>query len=290
MLRFIQAFGGAAARGDVLADKLPQFLLVAHHVVDEHVALQGFAHEGVELTELLRAVVARRDVPVEVVLVEHLLDAVVRDEGHAGAVEGGKVLRRQETVEGAGLADGEDELHEAVEDVVRGAFLGLGPHEALGLVLEERFGDGHGHAEVDVADDAGGVVGIEEVLGDTVFQFLLADVGGIAAFHDAVGFFGRQSYGFSGRRMALGLEKSQEQPFPFKACYSEEHHIIDGKILFFIFLNNIYLTLFPIKYRQKNTLFPKFLCGKNTLFPKNRTSKNTLFPKRRLKSPYFEDA
>lgn len=99
-------------------------------------------------------------------------------------------MRRQVTVEGAGLADGEDKLHEAVGDAVARAFLGFGPDEALRLVLEKRVVVGHGHAEVDVADDLRGVILLEEVLSDTVFQLFFADVYGVAGVHTRFRFDG----------------------------------------------------------------------------------------------------
>lgn len=79
-------------------------------------------------------------------------------------------------VEGAGLADGEDELHEAVGDAVARAFLGLGPDEAFRLVLEKCVVVGHGHAEIDVANNLRGIILLEEVLSNAVFQLFFADV------------------------------------------------------------------------------------------------------------------
>lgn len=83
------AAGAAIARHDVAADELPQLFFLVGHVVEEHVVVEGLLHEVVQLEEFLAIVVAGRHVPVEVVLVEHLLDAVVGNESEAGAVEGG---------------------------------------------------------------------------------------------------------------------------------------------------------------------------------------------------------
>jgi len=70
-----------------------------------------------------------------------------------------------------GAADGEDELDEALADVLVGAGLGLGPERADGIV-KAQLGGGDVDAEVDLADLALAVVGGEEVLRDVQLQLL----------------------------------------------------------------------------------------------------------------------
>ena len=129
------------------------------------------------MAEFLGIVVRGRHVPVEVVLEEDALDFVVLDEGELLRVEGADVPGRQVMLEGALLADGEDELHKRLEDVVRSALFGLGPKQRLEVVVLElvknrglsQLDDVFGDNEVDVAE-LGVFVVVEEVLLHRAFQ------------------------------------------------------------------------------------------------------------------------
>ena len=121
--------------------------------------------------ELAGCVVAGGHLPVEVVQVEDRLDVAVGEEDDFLAVEGAEEWRGQDAVEGAGLADGEDELGEHGGGGVVAGF-GLGPEQ--GAPLARALGRLGVEGEVDVALDHGGVEGLEPVGGDLVLEFLLA--------------------------------------------------------------------------------------------------------------------
>ena len=167
-----------AAGPEVRLDERAQFGLVRLEVEEKRLRGDGLLGEGVELGELLRLVVAGGHVPVEVVLGEDVEDGVVGQEGDLLRVERAEEERRTLRVERAGAADGEDQLHEALVDVLAHTRLGLGPERVLRLV-EGELGGGDGHAEVDLADDARGVKGREPVRRDLVLQLLLKQSYGV---------------------------------------------------------------------------------------------------------------
>lgn len=71
-------FGLAAFPDDeVVLDEMLQFLLVIGKTVDDGTSFQCVADEAVDLPEFFRGVVGRCDVPIEVVLIEHVKDGVV---------------------------------------------------------------------------------------------------------------------------------------------------------------------------------------------------------------------
>ena len=132
----------------------------------------------VEIAELACLVVRWGNVPVEVVLVERLYHLRIGNERDPRGVEGGKVLRREVPIEGAFLADGENELDEReVERRVRAA-LRLRPHDGLGVTQRE-VGCGDRRAEIDLPENARAVERAEPVGGDPVLQLLLQDGGRI---------------------------------------------------------------------------------------------------------------
>ena len=59
------------------------------------------------------------------------MDVAVGQEGNLLGIEGAEEGGRHVSVKGACLADGEDELHERLVDVVRCALLGFGPKQVL---------------------------------------------------------------------------------------------------------------------------------------------------------------
>ena len=110
--------------------------------------------------------------PVEIVEGEDVGAGGPGHEGDLAAVEGGEPGGGKDAGEGAGAAEGEDELNEGGGEVVVAGF-GLGPEEgnslagALGLGVE---------GEVDVAGDDGEVEFVEPVLSDPSLELLLGDV------------------------------------------------------------------------------------------------------------------
>ena len=104
-------------------------------VKDYGTVLQQTFATVVELAELFGVVVRGRHIPVEVILEKDVLNFVVLDEGELLRIEGTYILGRQVFLEGALLADGEDELHKRLEDVVRSALFGLGPKQRLEVVV-----------------------------------------------------------------------------------------------------------------------------------------------------------
>ena len=119
--------------------------------------------------------------PVEVVEVEDGEDVVVLDEGDLLVVEASGELGRFVRMAGRSPRDRrsgqrtgrptnrKDQLGQHLVDIGR-MILRLGPIEGLGARSPLRR-----HAEIHVADDAGAVERAEEVGGDLVLQFLLAD-------------------------------------------------------------------------------------------------------------------
>ena len=133
---------------------------------------EGGLNAGAHRLELPGGVVAGGGVPVEVVEGEDVGDGGPGHEGDFAAVEGGEPGGGKDAGEGAGAAEGEDELDEGGGEVVVAGF-GLGPEEgdplagALGLGVE---------GEVDVAGDDGVVEFMEPVLSDPCLEFLLGDI------------------------------------------------------------------------------------------------------------------
>ena len=89
--------------------------------------------------------------PVEIVEGEDVGDGGPGHEGDLAAVEGGEPGWGKDAGEGAGAAEGEDELDEGGGEVVVAGF-GLGPEE--GNPLARALGPGV-EGEVDVAGDDG---------------------------------------------------------------------------------------------------------------------------------------
>ena len=114
-----------------LADEGVEFDGVLVEAEDAEVRVEQRADALQDEAELAGRLVRRGDVPVEVVLVEEVDDFVVWDEGDLLAVEGAEEGRREVLVEGAGLAEGEDELGEEGGEVVADARLGLGPEQTF---------------------------------------------------------------------------------------------------------------------------------------------------------------
>ena len=133
---------------------------------------EGGLNAGAHRLELPGGVVAGGGVPVEVVEGEDVGDGGPGHEGDFAAVEGGEPGGGKDAGEGAGAAEGEDELDEGGGEVVVAGF-GLGPEEgdplagALGLGVE---------GEVDVAGDDGEVKFMEPVLSDPSLELFLGDV------------------------------------------------------------------------------------------------------------------
>lgn len=162
------------SHAEVSLDELVQFLLVGG-VAEEHQLLLQPREQPQELLELLRLVVGWGDVPVEVVLGEHVHHLMVWHEGYLLGIERTEKGRWQLVLVGAGLADGEDELYERFQYVVRCALLGFRPEQVFGFE-ELRTVRRHSHGKVNFADNLCGVVGGEPVCRHFVLQFLLQNV------------------------------------------------------------------------------------------------------------------
>ena len=162
---------------EIEADKLLELLCLRFVIKEDGIVLKQALAEVVKLSEFLGIVVRGRHVPVEVVLKKDALYFVVFDEGELLRIERSYVFGWQVFLEGAFLADGEDELHKRLEDVVRGAWFGLRPKQLLQVIileLVEKRGlslldDVFGNHEVDVTQ-LGVFVTVEEVLLHRAFQ------------------------------------------------------------------------------------------------------------------------
>lgn len=87
-------------------------LVVCAEAERQHPSLDVASDFFVQLPELLRVVVARGNVPVEVVLVEYVDDVVVGQESDFLGVESADEFRGQVIIERACLSYGQDELYE----------------------------------------------------------------------------------------------------------------------------------------------------------------------------------
>ena len=90
-------------------------------------------------------------------------------------------MRRKVLVRRMATAYREDKLHEARDDVLAVASLGLGPQHRLGGEAKRKFGRRNIHAEIDIADYARRVESRKPVLRDLVLQLLLAERSRIAS-------------------------------------------------------------------------------------------------------------
>lgn len=124
---------GLAAVTEVLFDELVQGFLVLFEIEGGDVVVQCAFEHCLELLELLGLVVARGNVPVEIVLVENAYYMMKLDEGNLLGIESTEEHRRHVLFVGVCLADGYNELNEGVDDAVRRPFLGLGPKKPFSL-------------------------------------------------------------------------------------------------------------------------------------------------------------
>ena len=164
---------------EVFADKEAQLLVVRVEAEAERTLLECVADGVHEEPELARFMVRGLDVPVEIVLVEDVADVVVGHEGDLLRIEGAEEGGRHVLIEGARPADGQDQLHERLVDVVRGALLGFGPEQVdpfggcFRALLQGQRGDGHG--KVDLAQDGLGLVVAEIIAADPVLDFFFGE-------------------------------------------------------------------------------------------------------------------
>ena len=95
-----------------------------------------------ELVEFLGVVVARRDIPVEIILVENFLNAVVFDERKFFCIESSDVLGGQIVLKGALFANGQKQLHKGFVNIVRSSLLCFCPKDAFQVadIVFEKIG------------------------------------------------------------------------------------------------------------------------------------------------------
>ena len=110
----VDAYGRHAfpPKEEILLDERAEFLVVCAEAERQHPSLDVAFDFFVQLPELLRVVVARGNVPVEVVLVEYVDDVVVGQESDFLGVESADEFRGQVIIERACLSYGQDELYE----------------------------------------------------------------------------------------------------------------------------------------------------------------------------------
>ena len=84
-----------------------------------------------ELLKFFGVVVARSYIPVKVILVENILNAVVFDERKFFCIESSDVFGGQIVLEGAFFANGQKQLHKGFVNVVRCALFSFCPQDAF---------------------------------------------------------------------------------------------------------------------------------------------------------------
>ena len=165
-------FARTAGLGNVVFNKNLEFFFVFLVVKGVRVFRECCLDSVLNQQKLPRLVVARRDVPVEIVLIKQVLHVAVGHKSNFFKIESTQKSGRQGFIERPRLANGQDQLHKHGGHVKVSRF-GLGPQQRYSAREAGLF---RKNGKVNISNNFGRIKLPEPVGPHLVFQFFLSNV------------------------------------------------------------------------------------------------------------------